>query len=79
MSVDLNETLSPQTLDNEPIMSLDALNALRLKIVEDDYDPPKEEMAAAVQSIRPPRAKESAPKEKKSRTPAKKVDLSDLL
>ncbi len=79
----LNESLSEQNLDDQAVMSLESLNSLRLRIVEDDYDPPAEEMAAAVQSIRPERAKDSTAKTKKApkesvKAKAAKLDLSDL-
>lgn len=78
----LNDSLNTQDLSSQPVLSLDQLNALRLRIVEEDYDPTHEEMAAVIQTIRPMRQKDSEPKEKKPRgkkAPVQKVDLDDLL
>ncbi len=84
MSDILNESLSEQNLDEQAIMSTETLDSLRLRIVEDDYDPPAEEMAAAVQSIRPERAKASTaktPKAKKEsvKKKAEALNLDDLM
>ena len=77
MSDLLESEMSAQNLEEQAVMSIEALNQLRLKIVEENYDPSPEEMAAAIQSIRPARAKESAPRERK-RKASVKVDLSDF-
>ena len=79
-----SDPLPAQNLDDQAIMSLETLNDLRLRIVEEDYDPPAEEMAAAVQSIRPERAKDSAPKTPKAKKEsvkkkAENLNLDDLM
>jgi len=75
----LNSEHEAQELENQAVLSLESLNMLRLKIVEDNYDPTPEEMAAVIQTIRPERAKATAPKEKKARAAVPKVSLDDLL
>lgn len=83
----LNTPVSEQNLDGTAVLSVDSLNALRLRIVEDDYDPTAEEMAAAVQSIRPERKLASEKKPKKASAAKKEtikkkaaaLDLSDLM
>ena len=79
-----HHAIDAQNLDGQAIMSLETLNDLRLRIVEEDYDPPAEEMAAAVQSIRPERAKASttpkkAAKEESVKKKAENLNLDDLM
>lgn len=65
----LSTPAQAQDLTGEAPLSMEALHALRLKIVREDYDPSPEEMAAAVQSIcRANRTKDSIPKEKPARS-----------